>query len=960
MKKEFFCFAILLGVVIGIPLPYPIPANAPKVKDPLEYFLLEELSANLLIGNAAVDARLSDIFNASIMSQLTYSFVPDVDERQYLFDIDSNNAIIKTTQQIDRDTLCPGSQACYVLLHVQVHPVSLNKVIRILVEILDINDHKPEFPESRMDLTILESAPRGSDFILPPATDSDSGKNAIQGYELVGTTEKFELQVTERDEEPVELTLVLKEELDREATDFYELKLVAHDGGNPSKSGSIIISITIEDINDNEPKFTNTTYEAFIDENIPIGSSVYQVSALDRDVGENGRIKYDFTEETQETYGDKFGIFETTGQIYLKDELDFEYGSTYLLVVTASDQGGPESQPGHATVIVRVKDDNDNPPKITLNTLTNSGIAHVSEGSAPGDAVAQITVADQDGGENGKIECTLTHEKFALEAVHQSQYRIVTSHILDREIKPFYDLTVICRDLGSTPNVAMQEVNVQVVDINDESPEFEQRAYNAHIKELNQINDPLIQIHARDRDDGENGEVRYSLQSDARNMFQIDADSGLITVNTVFDHDSPRQFTFHAVANDLGTPSRSAVATIIVSILDENDEIPLFSQRTYEFGIFENKPAGSEVGLVLLSGQQQTSDHYQFYFPADNTEDAQFFRIDSSSGKIYTKITLDRERQSVYYMKVLANSRGFPAETGSVSVTVYVADQNDNPPIISFPTARNHTIQVSSSLPKGYEVITVKASDSDIGGNGKLTYYIVSGNKDETFDIHPATGVISTTKDLSKVTQTNFRLRLLVQDNGYPQLNVEASINIFINGTLVHNAVTSREEVISSEHATVVVSVTASVLVFIFVALFLVMIYLVYRRAKTSTTKNKNKSTEGCNYSTVTSTRTLSSCFDENGKEANQRERGRGVAEGQEEERVNHFATQSNHHQPAPLRNGDVVVRLDNQVNDLQAAKVHNTHNPGVHNNTTKVNTLIPPFIIITNNNLVTSYLFLT
>ena len=324
MKKEFCCLAVLLGVVVGIPLPYPTPANAPKVKDPLEYFLLEELSANLLIGNAAVDARLSDIFNASIMSQLTYSFVPDVDERQYLFDIDSNNAIIKTTQQIDRDTLCPGSQACYVLLHVQVHPVSLNKLIRILVEILDINDHKPEFPESHMDLTILESAPRGSDFILPPAIDSDSGKNAIQGYELVGTTEKFELQLTEQDEEPVELKLVLKEELDREATDFYELKLVAHDGGNPSKSGSIIISITIEDINDNEPKFTNTTYEAFIDENIPIGSSVYQVSALDRDVGENGRIKYDFTEETQETYGDKFGIFETTGQIYLKDELDFE------------------------------------------------------------------------------------------------------------------------------------------------------------------------------------------------------------------------------------------------------------------------------------------------------------------------------------------------------------------------------------------------------------------------------------------------------------------------------------------------------------------------------------------------------------------------------------------------------------------------------------------------------------
>ena len=941
-----------IGPVTCIPLPNPTSPGLPKVKDPLEYFLLEELSANLLIGNAAVDARLSDLYNASIIPQLTYSFVPEVDERQHLFDIDRRTAIIKTTQQIDRDRLCPGSQACYVLLHVQVHPVSLNKVIRILVEILDVNDHNPKFPESQMDLSIVENAPRGSSFILPPATDSDSGKNGIEGYELVGTTDKFELQVIEQDGTPVELKLVLKEELDREATEFYQLKVVAHDGGNPSRTGSIEINITIEDINDNEPKFTNTTYEAFIDENIPVGSNVYQVRAVDGDHGENARIKYGFAAETEEAYGDIFGIFETSGQIYLKNELDFEYGSTYLLVVTASDRGGPESQPGHATVIVRVKDDNDNPPKITLNTLTNSEIAHVSEGSAPGVVVAQVTVADQDGGENGKIECTLTHEKFALELIHQSQFRIVTTRILDREIKPFYDLTVVCRDLGSTPNVAMQEVNVQVVDINDESPEFEHKVYNTHIKELNQIDDILIQIHAIDRDDGENGEVRYTLQSDSRNMFEIDSVSGLITVNTVFTHDSPRQLTFHAIANDLGSPSRSATATISVTVLDEDDEIPLFTQRTYEFGIFENKPAGSEVGSVLVSGQQ-ADGHYQFYFPIENTEDAQFFRIDSTSGKIYTKITLDRERQSVHYMKVLTNSKGFPAETGSVSVTIYVADQNDNPPIISFPTARNHSIQVSGSLPKGYDVISVKASDSDIGGNGKLTYYIVSGNKDDTFDIQPATGMISTAKDLSKVTQANFRLRLLIQDNGYPQLNAEAKLDIFINGTLIHKAIASREEVISSKHATVVVSVTASVLVFIFVALFLVMIFLVYRRTKGSESKKRNNSGETCNYSTVTSTRTLSSCFDagggEEGKEGMERERNRGMAEGQEADRINQLAANTTHQQPAPLRNSNVVLKLDNQINELQAAKVHNTHYPGIHSNSVKVNTLILPSIIITN-----------
>ncbi len=925
-----------------------------KVKDPLEYFLLEELQENLMIGSAAIDARLRDIYNESLLSTLRYSFVPGIDERQHLFEIDEQTSIIKTAQVIDRDGLCPGSNACYVLLHVRVYPEYLNKTIRILVEILDINDHAPTFPEKYINLNIPESAPIGTQFILPPATDIDSGVNAIQRYELMSNTNRFELNTIIKEDAPTELRLTLKEKLDRETTGFYQLKVVAYDGSSEPKSGSILVNVTVEDIDDHDPVFTDATYEAFIEENLPGGSRVFQVTALDRDLGVNAKIKYGFSAKTQEAYGHIFGIMETDGQIYLKDSLDFEYGSTYLLVVTASDQGGEKAHPGHATVIVRVRGSNDHPPILTLNTLTNSGMAEVLEGADRGTFVARINVADQDGGENGMVECSLTHEKFALEMLHQSEYRIITRSQLDREIKAFYDVTVVCRDLGSHPNVALQEVHVKVLDINDESPKFDQLSYNTHIKENNEIDDELIQISASDMDQGENAEIRYSLAPDAKNLFTINPQTGVILVNTILDHEMQREILFHAVATDLGEPPMSSSALISVSILDTGEETPLFAQHRYEFGIFENKPGGNDVGVVKLS-EHHSRGYSQFHFPTEDNDDAQFFEIDRSSGKITTKISLDREGKSVYYTKVVATKHGLHEQTGTVSVTIYIADQNDCPPIITFPSAKNNSLQISGSIPRGHEIVQIKATDRDLGDNAKLSYYIAGGNRDGIFALNPASGVLLAAKNFEAISKTNFRLAIVVQDNGYPRLNDEQFLNIYINHSLMFTSAESKHEVLSSRHATIVVAVVASVLVFIFVVLFTFMLVLLWKRAKNEPKKSSHNS-DSCNYSTVTSSRTLSSCFDTGSDGREERdERDRGVAEGQEEDRRhNGNASIPTRRQP-PVRNCDVALRVDNEINDLHAEKLHNTSYLGPQKNMAKVSTCIPSFITLVRFDIITA-----
>ena len=165
--------------------------------------------------------------------------------------------------------------------------------------------------------------------------------------------------------------LLLKEKFNREVQDTYHVQIVAYDGGVPPKSGSIDVTIIVLDSNDNPPVFQNSTYYVNIMENVPIFTTIAHVSATDQDIGINGEVVYTFSTQTQETYGHLFGLEPETGAIFVQGNIDYEKASIYTLSVIAKDKGA-DSIPADATVIVTVKDVNDHPPDITVNTLSAS------------------------------------------------------------------------------------------------------------------------------------------------------------------------------------------------------------------------------------------------------------------------------------------------------------------------------------------------------------------------------------------------------------------------------------------------------------------------------------------------------------------------------------------------------------------------------------------------------------
>ncbi len=777
----------------------------------LTYNILEEVAEGTFVGNVKRDSRISERYSTSTLDQLRFRFLakPDVD-----FNIDENTGKIRTGGRIDRDTLqhCKRKIRCSVELDVvAIVPDNNNQfleIIKVKVNIEDINDNWPHFPDPKISHQILETSVSGNGFVIPTAIDPDSGQNGVQDYELVSSSDKFVLDVRAKIDGSTDVRLVLKEPLDREAEDFYQVRVVAYDGGNPPKSGSVDINIIVQDTNDNDPIFDNSTYEVTIPENSPPETTILRVHASDRDAGKYGQIRYGFSSRTQKLHGQIFGIKNTSGEIFVKGEVDYEKSPVYHLSVMAYDRG-PDSIPADCVVIIRVIDVNDNPPHITVNTLdaTGTDIADVIESSDSGSFVAHLIVTDPDNGPNGQFNCSLNDNHFRLQQMFATEYKVVSHGILDREGQTEFNLAILCQDSGVPPLISVKHLRVIITDANDNAPVFVQALYEAELTENNYIGAFITQVNATDKDQGRNAEIRYSLHPDAGDGFQVDATSGVITARSVFDREEGPQLKFRVIASDSGNPPQFGTATVIVNVLDVNDEKPHFTHERYSFGVYENEPPGTEVGTVhAVDPDSEPYSLFQYSILPSSTHSENNFIIDPNTGRITTTLILDREDMPMYELLVMAGDKSVPPMSSTTTVTVHVTDKNDNPPVFEYPSENNNTIHISNKVPKRYIVTKVKAVDKDIGDNANLTYYISEGNHHNFFHMDPVFGVITVAQQFKDIIDyKTFDLQLKVRDHGVHEKYAFTYLSIVVNKSISYNMMSSGH-ILGAHNFTIVVS----------------------------------------------------------------------------------------------------------------------------------------------------------
>ena len=501
-------------------------------------------------------------------------------------EIDVDTGIISTAVVLDRE-----SRDRYEF----VAATLTGEMIRVKIEVKDVNDHSPVFPKEEVDLQISELSPPGSRFQLEGATDGDEGEFGTQGYRITESEmgELFHLDYRSGSEKHMSLDLVLNIKLDRETRDFYSLSIEAFDGGIPARTGTLQVNILVLDENDNPPVFNQTEYHASVREDAEVTSALCQVHATDLDLVDNGRITYEINRR-QSDPSEVFSINDTTGVIYLNRPLDFETQAFHELIVSARDNGAqPESS--STFVGVKVLNINDNSPTISILFLSETGDAVVSEAAAVGDYVARISVSDPDLEEEG---VTVTLEggdgKFDLKQTDDFLYALCVNAELDREERDLYELKVQASDLGSPPLSSETVFLLRVADTNDSPPTFDKDVYVLSISEDAPPGSSLIQMQARDADEGLNSEVRYSiLKSNQDSVVGIHPESGLVTTAAALDRETQVEVWFLVLAVDGGEPALSSTATVTVLVEDVNDNEPVFQQQLYNVSIPEHGAIGS-------------------------------------------------------------------------------------------------------------------------------------------------------------------------------------------------------------------------------------------------------------------------------------------------------------------------------------------------------------------------------
>uniref|UniRef100_A0A803W2A2 Cadherin EGF LAG seven-pass G-type receptor 1 n=1 Tax=Ficedula albicollis TaxID=59894 RepID=A0A803W2A2_FICAL len=650
-------------------------------------------------------------------------------------------------------------------------PPLINSSGMVSVQVVDVNDNAPIFVSTPFQATVLENVPLGYSVLHIQAVDADSGENARDSA--------FPFQINNSTG-----WITVAAELDRETVENYHFGVEARDHGVPVMTSSASVSITVLDVNDNNPTFTEKVYHLRLNEDAAVGSSVLTLTAVDRDV--NSVVTYQITSGNTRN---RFAITSQSGGglITLALPLDYKQERQYVLTVTASDGTRFDT----VQVFINVTDANTHRPVFQSSHYTVS----VSEDKPIGTSIVTISATDEDTGENARITYILD-DNIPQFRIDPDTGTITTLMELDYEDQASYTLAITAHDNGIPQKSDTTYVEILILDANDNAPRFLRDRYQGSVFEDVPLSTSVLQLSATDRDSGLNGRLLYTFQGgdDGDGDFYIEPTSGVIRTLRKLDRENVAVYSLRAFAVDRGSPPLKASVDIQVTVLDINDNPPVFEKDEFDIFVEENSPVGSIVARISAADPDEgTNAQIMYQIVEGNIPEV--FQLDLLNGDLTALMDLDYESRTEYVIVVQATSAPLVSRA---TVHIRLLDQNDNPPVLQdFQILfNNYVTNKSNSFPSGV-IGKIPAHDPDVSDS--LAYTFVQGNELNLLLLDSATGELKLSRDLDNNRPLEALMKVSVSD-GVHSVTAVCTLRVtIITDDMLTNSITVRLENMSQE-----------------------------------------------------------------------------------------------------------------------------------------------------------------
>nr|XP_029505015.1 protocadherin Fat 2-like [Oncorhynchus nerka] len=664
-------------------------------------------------------------------------------------------AINESSGIISFSNVCKRNVDPFYNLTVAVSDGVFQNTAPVNIDMMNTNKHSPYFNKNIYEAELAENAEAGTRVIRLAAIDPDDGPYGSVDYTIINKLADDKFSIDKNGQ------IVTSQPLDREnpSQRVIAIKVMAKDGGG--KVAFCTVKIILTDENDNAPQFKATEYQVSIQSTVNKGSPVIQIVAYDADDGKNADVTYT-VDEAEEVTEDIIEINPFTGIVSVKESLIGQENKIFNFKVKARDSGLPFF---NSTVPVQVKVV---PPEVPLPKFseplyTFSAAEDISMGTEIGTIKADSDMPVIYSLVNGNTVESNRDRVFALD---KESGTLLVQKSIDHEKTKWYQIDVIAQGNHNGTDVAsLVSVSIQVQDVNDNVPVFEANPYKAFLAENMPPGTTVIQVTANDPDQDTNGQVTYTLEAepdDITDVFSIDSESGWITTLRETDCEMTQHYSFTVVATDHGGEVKLSSSVLVeVTVTDENDNPPRFTEDVYHGSVMENTRPGEVIMSLTNVDMDVTKENRQITcYITDGDPLGQFSIVqEGEEWRLVLKESLDREAKDNYSLKIRVTDGRFEAPA---TVEVHVLDINDNSPLCE---QLLYTEVVMENSPSSMFILKVSASDPDIGTNGLVSYTLHGPNADK-FHLDQKTGELFTLAQLDREMVREYDLVVKVTDGG--------------------------------------------------------------------------------------------------------------------------------------------------------------------------------------------------